>query len=64
MWCSARGRSYPLELPAFGSAQTTWVEVRISPVIKVSLRVRDPAAAKMRAGAVISQLERIFESLR
>ncbi|TXN27489.1 hypothetical protein [Methylobacterium sp. WL19] len=39
-------------------------EITIRPVIKLSLRVRDPAAAKARIGAVTSQLERIFDSLR
>src|SRR4051812_18622050 len=60
----ARGRSYPITLPAFGPTPETVIEVTIQPVIKVSLRVRDPAAARMRVGAVQAQLERIFASIR
>ncbi|WP_157196417.1 hypothetical protein [Methylobacterium sp. 88A] len=60
----AGGRSYPITLPAYGSAPECLVEITIRPVIKLSLRVRDPAAAKARIGAVTSQLERIFASLR
>lgn len=60
----ARGRSYPITLPAFGPTPERVVEVTIRPVIKLSLQVRDPAAVKARVGAVTSQLERIFESIR
>lgn len=60
----ARGRSYPVTLPAFGAAPEEVVEVTIRPSISFSLRVRDPAAAKARVGAVGAQLERIFASLR
>ena len=60
----ARGRCYPVTLPTFGPTPETIVQIAIRPVIKLSLRVRDPAAAKARIGAVTSQLERIFASLR
>lgn len=60
----ARGRSYPITLPAFGPMPEQVVEVTIRPAISFSLRVRDPAAAKMLVGAVGAQLERIFASLR
>lgn len=60
----ARGRSYPVTLPAFGPTPEQVVEVTIRPAISFSLRVRDPAAAKMLVGAVGAQLERIFASLR
>jgi predicted ATP-grasp superfamily ATP-dependent carboligase len=60
----ARGRSYPVTLPAFGPNPETLIEVVIQPVIKVSLRVRDPAAAKMRVAEFTAQLERIFASIR
>lgn len=60
----ARGRSYPITLPAFGAAPDEVVEITIRPAVSFSLRVRDPAAAKARAGAVGAQLERIFASLR
>ena len=60
----ARGRSYPITLPAFGPTLEEVVEITIRPAISFSLRVRDRAAAKMRAGAVGAQLERIFVSLR
>lgn len=60
----ARGRSYPIALPAFGPTPECVVEVTIRPVIKLSLQVRDPAAVKARVGAVTSQLERIFASIR
>ena len=59
----AQGRSYPLTLPAFGSTPEYVVQIKLAPLIKLSLRVRDPAAAKMRVGAVTSQLERIFASI-
>lgn len=60
----AAGRSYPITLPAAGSAFEELVEITIRPVIKLSLRVRDPAAAKVRVTAVCAQLDRIFGSLR
>lgn len=60
----ALGRSYPITLPAFGPTPEEIVKVKIRPAISFSLRVRDPAAAKMRVGAVGAQLERIFASLR
>ena len=60
----ARGRSYPITLPAFGPIPEQVVEVTIRPAISFSLRVRDPAAAKARTGAVTEQIERIFASLR
>ena len=60
----ARGRSYPITLPAFGPTPETLIEVVIQPVIKVSLRTRDPAAAKMRVAEFTAQLERIFASIR
>ncbi|MFD0938385.1 tyrosine-type recombinase/integrase [Methylobacterium trifolii] len=59
-----KGRSYLLTLPAFGAAPESVVEVKIRPTISFSLRVRDPAAAKMRTGAVSAELERIFEAIR
>lgn len=60
----ARGRSYPLTLPAFGPVPEQVIEVTIRPALSFSLRVRDPAAAKARVGAVTAQLEQIFASLR
>ncbi len=60
----SRGRSYPITLPPLGPTPEEVVEVTIRPTISFSLRVRDPAAAKMRTGAVGAQLERIFASLR
>jgi integrase len=60
----ARGRCYPVTLPAFGEIPEHIVEVTIRPMIKLSLRVRDPVAAKARTVSVLSQLEDIFESLR
>ena len=60
----APGRSYPITLPACGSTPETMVAVAIGPVIKFSLRVRDPASAKMHISAVNAQLEKIFASLR
>ena len=60
----ARGRCFPITLPAFGATPEEVVEITIRPAINFSLRVRDPAAGRMRAGAVGAQLERIFESLR
>lgn len=60
----AEGRSYPITLPACGSAPEELVEIKIRPVIKLSLRARDPIAAKVRATAFYAQLDRIFSSLR
>lgn len=60
----ARGRSYPITLPSFGPTAEAMVEITILPVIKLSLRVRDPAAAKARISAINAQLERIFASIR
>ncbi|MCJ2068779.1 site-specific integrase [Methylobacterium sp. J-030] len=60
----ARGRSFLITLPAFGPTPEDVVEVTIRPAISFSLRVRDPAASKMRVGAAGAQLERIFASLR
>ena len=60
----AWGRCYPITLPAFGPTPEIVVEVTVRPVINIPLRVRDPPAAKARVGAVTSQLERIFASLR
>ena len=60
----ARGRCFPITLPAIGTAPETIVEVAIGKVIKLSLRVRDPSAAKLRNAAVLTQLEKIFHSIR
>ena len=60
----ASGRLYPITLPAVGSSPEQLVEITIRPVIKLSLRVRDPQAGKIRTAAVHIQLERIFDSLR
>lgn len=60
----AAGRSYPVTLPAVGSASEELVEIKIRPVIKLSLRVRDPVSAKVRVTAVSAQLDRIYASLR
>lgn len=59
----ARGRCFPVTLPAVGSAPETVVEIAMVKVIKLSLRVREPSAAKLRNAAVLTQLERIFQSI-
>ena len=60
----ASGRSYPITLPAAGSNPEELVEITIRPKIKLSLRVRDPHAGKIRVASVHIQLDRIFASLR
>ena len=60
----ANARVYPITLPACDGRPEELVEITIRPVIKCSLRVRQVSAAKLRTAAFVTQLEKIFISLR
>ena len=60
----ARGRVYPITLPAVGAAPEEVIEVTSRDVLLFSLRVREPESAKLRTAAFMAQLGRTFESLR
>lgn len=59
----ASGQKYPLTMPAVGADPETSVVVTLAPLIKFSLRVRDPKEAKRRNTSLNEQLERIFEGV-
>lgn len=61
---AASGRPYPITLPACDERPEETLEVRIRAVIKLSLRVREPAAARLRSSAFNAQFLQICERLR
>ncbi len=60
----AKGRMIFVELPEVGRDEGVTVAARIGEHVKLSLRTRDPAAAKARHGAALAHVTRLFEGMR
>lgn len=61
----ARGQAIALSLPARSPGDPpTLTHVKLSPVVKLSLRTRDHDEAKARSGAIEEQLQRVWRCVR
>jgi hypothetical protein len=60
----AKGKTIFVPLPAIGGEDAVTVTTRIGEHVKLSLRTRDPQAAKARHGAALAHVNRLFAGMR